>query len=76
VLSTKIHMPANRPSPEQPRLSFQRWRDRFLADAKANGLLGNAEMLNDTALRLFWEQGTAPTIEAVLATAKDSDPAA
>jgi hypothetical protein len=51
-------------------LSFEEWRSRFLADAKAQGLLHNAEQLGDTALRLFWERGTVPTVRSVIESAE------
>jgi hypothetical protein len=49
------------------RLPFEQWRDNFLADAKVRGLLHNAEQLDDFTLSLFWRQGVAPTVRALLA---------
>ena len=50
------------------RPAFEKWRNDFLADAREQGLLHNAEQLGDFALRLFWEQGIPPTVEAVVAS--------
>jgi len=47
-------------------LSFNEWRARFFADAQTQGLLHNAESLNDIALRLFWRDGVAPSVRALL----------
>jgi len=54
-------------------LSFETWRIRFLSDAETHGLLHTAEQLGDAALRLFWEQGVAPTVRDMLAST-DNDP--
>lgn len=46
--------------------SFEGWRTAFFSDAQARGLLQNAEMIGDVALRLFWQDGVSPTVEAIL----------
>lgn len=46
-------------------LSFEQWRSDFFTDAEAHGLLHNTKMIGDFALRLFWEQGIPPTVQAV-----------
>ena len=51
-------------------MPFEQWRTDFFADAELRGLLHNAEMMGDYALRLFWEEGTAPSVQAVLASEK------
>ena len=50
--------------------SFEQWRGDFLSDAQAHGLLRNAELIGDVSLRLFWKQGMAPTVQALLADEK------
>jgi hypothetical protein len=47
-------------------ISFAEWRIYFFIDAESHGLLGNAEELDDTALRLFWQRGIEPSVSAVL----------
>jgi hypothetical protein len=49
-------------------ISFEQWRQDFFADAELRGVLENAEAVGDLVLRLFWEQGTAPSVEALLAS--------
>jgi len=53
-------------------LSFEQWRSQFFADARAHGLLHNAEQLGEAALRLFWRQGTTPTVRGLLESAQGS----
>jgi len=47
-------------------LSFDQWRINFLSDAEARCIHRLTEMKGDVAMRLFWERGTAPTVQAVL----------
>jgi len=47
-------------------LFFGQWRTYFLPDADARRIRRVAEMSGDVAMRLFWERGTAPTVQAVL----------
>ncbi len=63
-------------APRPDGLSFEEWQSLFLADAEHLGILKTAKIIGDTALRLFWEQGVAPTVDALLMSAQGSDPAA
>jgi len=47
--------------------SFEEWRLRLLADAKAGGYAQAAAQLSDVALRVFWEAGVEPTVRAIIA---------
>ena len=47
-------------------LFFGEWRTYFLSDADERAIHHAAEMKGDIAMRLFWERGTAPTVQAVL----------
>jgi hypothetical protein len=47
-------------------LFFGEWRTYFLPDADARAIHHVVEMKGDIAMRLFWERGTAPAVQAVL----------
>jgi len=47
-------------------LSFDQWRINIVSNADARGIHSVTDMKGDVALRLFWERGTAPTVQAVL----------
>ena len=51
---------------QKAMLFFGQWRTYFFSDADARGIHHMAEMNGDIAMRLFWERGTAPTVQAVL----------
>jgi hypothetical protein len=54
-------------------LSFEKWRNSFMLDAEAEGILRTAGMLPETALRSFWREGVAPTVAAVVASGRKAD---
>lgn len=68
-------VPSREGPPELHGVTFAEWRQCFFEDARRHGLLHNAELLNDTALRLFWQEGIAPTVRALLSSA-DGGPSA
>jgi hypothetical protein len=57
-------------SEQDGRLSFNQWRTYLFADAEVHGVLANAQQLGDYALRLFWEQGMAPSVDAIVESGK------
>jgi len=48
------------------RLSFEEWRKSFLSNAEQHGMLPTAQLIGDATLRLFWADGIAPTVNAMI----------
>ena len=55
-------------------LNFELWRSVLRADCEKKGKLTAFQAIGDSALRLFWERGTEPSVEGILNDTNKSVP--
>lgn len=47
-------------------LPFENWKQSLRADCHAKGRLFAYDALNDVVLKLWWDRGTDPTVDAIV----------